>query len=29
MIVDIFDGSSGTEAFSLIKTDGEWVENVD
>jgi len=27
MIFDIFDGSSGTEEFKMIKTGGEWVSN--
>lgn len=27
--VAIFDGSQGTEDFSLIKTNGEWIENIE
>ncbi|WP_026754183.1 choice-of-anchor J domain-containing protein [Sediminibacter sp. Hel_I_10] len=29
MIVDIYDGSNGTEEFSLIKLDGAWVYNTE
>nr|WP_321221737.1 choice-of-anchor J domain-containing protein [uncultured Psychroserpens sp.] len=29
MTVDIYDGGNGTEDFSLIKLEGEWVYNVD
>ncbi len=27
MIFDVFDGSSGTEEFKMIKTGGEWISN--
>lgn len=29
MVVDIYDGSNGTEEFSLIKLDGAWVYNTE